>query len=348
MSGPQGDDENIGIRRALVQPAATRKRRWRSVGAGVAASLLTVLITACGSEGSDDTKTGAGGSAAQGASAGAGQATPDPATGDRSAASAAPNAAPNGSGDVNRGGVGAALLPDQKLIHTAMLSIRVQGDVAVARRKAEDIALGAGGMIQSEQVSSESGSGRVVSADLVLRVPPDTYERTLRELADLGTPIDQSRDTKDVTQQVVDVESRIAIQRTSIERVRALLSRATKIGDIVSVESELTRREADLESLLAQQKALSQQTDLATIRLGLVAVGEEQVPTDDNRGFLAGLENGWHAFTGFVAVLLLIIGAMLPFLAAAALVSLVAIAALRRFRPRHAGATVGTEPPATT
>lgn len=44
----------------------------------------------------------------------------------------------------------------------------------------------------------------------------------------------------DVTEQLVDVESRIATQRASVERIRALLARAASVSEITSVESELT------------------------------------------------------------------------------------------------------------
>ena len=53
--------------------------------------------------------------------------------------------------------------------------------------------------------------------------------------------------------------------------MRACSPKATSISEIVSVEGELTRREADLESLLAKQKSLAGQTQLATITLTLSA-----------------------------------------------------------------------------
>jgi hypothetical protein len=262
------------------------------------------------------------------------------------------------STDANRG-AGTALLQEQKLIQTSSLGVEV-GDVPKAVRAAEDKVLAAGGRIQSEQTSSEqsdeSGSGsrsgsdddRITSADLVLRVPPDAYERVLRDLAGLGRLLSQGRDTKDVTQKFVDVQSRIETQRASLDRVRALLSRATKIGDIVSIESELTRREADLESLLAQQKTLAEQTDLATINMHLVASSQEPAQKEEKEtelGFLAGLRNGWDAFTGFLGVLLLVVGALLPFAAAGLAVTVATVLVIRRLRPSRPTPATTTEPP---
>ncbi len=129
------------------------------------------------------------------------------------------------------------------------------------------------------------------------------------------------KESDDVTEQVVDVQSRIASQRASLERMRTLLTKANTIGEIVTVESELTRREADLESLLAKQKNLALQTELATLALTLTEKGEVPPPKQPDRGFLAGLKSGWNAFTATFGALATAIGAILPFLVLLALIA---------------------------
>jgi Domain of unknown function (DUF4349) len=310
------------------------RRRLHAVGLlGVALAVSTALASCTG--GSGDTGAAGGKPAVEPGAArpGSGDAGQEAATG----------SAPTGSA-ANRNASG-ALLQEQTLIQTSSLSVEVT-DVTRAVRAAEDTALATGGRVQSEQMSSETGDGsgsddRVASADLVLRVPPDAYERTVRELASLGRLLSQGRDTKDVTQQFVDVQSRIETQRASLDRVRVLLSRATKIGDVVAIESELSRRQADLESLLAQQKALAEQAGLGTIKLHLVATGDQPVAEgkETELGFLAGLRNGWRAFTGFGGVVLLVVGALLPFILAGVVVATVAFPLIRRLRqPRPAKA----------
>jgi hypothetical protein len=299
---------------------------------GVALAVSTALASCSG--GSGDTGAAGGKPAVEPGAA-------QPGSGD-AGQQAATGSAPTGSA-ANRNASG-ALLQEQKLIQTSSLSVEVT-DVTRAVRAAEDTALATGGRVQSEQTSSETGDGsgsddRVTSADLVLRVPPDAYERAVRKLASLGRLLSQGRDTKDVTQQFVDVQSRIETQRASLDRVRVLLSRATKIGDVVAIESELSRREADLESLLAQQKALAEQADLRTIKLHLAATGDQPMGEEETElGFLAGLRNGWRAFTGFVGVVLLVVGALLPFIVAGVVVAAGAFPLIRRLRqPRPAKA----------
>ena len=67
-------------------------------------------------------------------------------------------------------------------------------------------------------------------------------------LLQLLTRLDRTAKAEDVTDQVVDVDSRIKSQRASVARVRELMDRATKLSDVVELEGELSNREADLEA----------------------------------------------------------------------------------------------------
>jgi hypothetical protein len=127
------------------------------------------------------------------------------------------------------------------------------------------------------------------------------------------------------------VASRVRNAQASVARIRALLSRATKLSDVVLLESEMATRQADLEALQARQRVLADQTALATLTVDLHAEGTAG-PTEPDTGFLAGLAAGWDAFTGAAVVGLTALGALTPFLAIALLVLLVLLAVLRRRR----------------
>ena len=154
----------------------------------------------------------------------------------------------------------------------------------------------------------------------------------LDQLGRLGHEQSRSSSTQDVTQDVADVDARVASMQASIARVRAILSRAERIGDVVSVEGELSRRTTELESLQARQRALAGQVHYATITLLLKAdrAAAPAAPADRG-GFAGGLRDGWHAFTAALGWVLTAVGALLPFLLLAVPVA-VAWAALRRRR----------------
>ncbi|MFC9701837.1 DUF4349 domain-containing protein [Streptomyces sp. NPDC056943] len=296
-----------------------------------AAALLTasLVLTGCGA-GADDSAGHAkgGGSAAR---ADGGKAAPEGAADAASGSEKAPTAP------------GKAAQP-QHVIRTASLSVEVE-DAAKALVTARRVAAGAGGRVENE--STERLDDTYVVSRVVLRVPQEQYDAVLTELAGTGKLLARKADAKDVTEQVVDVESRIATQRASVARVRALMQRAEKLADVVTLEGELSRRQADLESLLAQQSSLKDRTTLATITLELTEKekpGADKEEDEGRPGFWDALSGGWNALVGALAWVLIVLAALAPWLALA----LIAFLLWRRLiRPRRAART-GTAPETRT
>lgn len=195
---------------------------------------------------------------------------------------------------------------DRKLARSARLEMTAP-KVVDAVAQARGIVQGAGGYTGQES-SGES------TATLSLAVPADRLDGALDQLARVGTVVRRDLNTQDVTEQVVDVDARLATQRASVERIRALLAKATSVSEIASVESELTSREAALESLEQQQKSLAGSVAMATISVTISATGVAPAPQPDHSGFLGGLAAGWDAFLAFGGGLLTVVGAIAPFL----------------------------------
>lgn len=203
------------------------------------------------------------------------------------------------------------------IIRTGSMTIRTN-DPADAAEKAEELLGGEGyvGSIRTGPPIETRVGDRASSVDLELRVPVEAYDSVVSDLKQLGKLVDEQHEATDVTKQLTDVESRLATQRASIERLRTLMSRADTIGQVVQVESELTIREADLESLQSQYATLSAQTALSTlhVRFQPPPAATEPPPKDDDQGFFAGLAAGWGALGTATQVTLTAIGAVLPFL----------------------------------
>jgi hypothetical protein len=299
--------------------------------AAVAGVILTaaVLLSGCGASGDD--KASSGGAAAPEQAADVSGKPDQGKTGtDGKAAPAAPR---SGAAQPNVA---------RAIIKTGALAVEVDKDVNGQRQKAIGIVTTLRGMVASED-STSTEDGRITSSNLVLKVPTASYETAIDRLSGLGRRTAIHQESSDVTEQVVDVDSRISSQRASLDRMRALLAKATTIGEIVSVESELTRREADLEALLAKQKNLSLQTELATLELTMTEKGKAAEPVKaETHGFLSGLRGGWDAFTATFSALATAVGAMLPFLIALALIGYPIWRFRHRFRRTPIPATAGT------
>ncbi|MFJ9899860.1 DUF4349 domain-containing protein [Streptomyces sp. NPDC091280] len=224
-------------------------------------------------------------------------------------------------------------LTTSSIIRTASLSVRVK-DVPKALDEARTTTENAGGFV-GDETTTRDGQGNERTR-VVLRVPTDKYDEVLADLEGTGRLLDRTAKAQDVTDQVVDVASRIASQRASVARVRELMDRATKLSDVVELEGELSTRESDLEALLARQSSLKDRTSLATITLSLSQTpAAKPAAKDDSPGFVDALAGGWHVFVTMLRWIALALGAALPFAAVAAL--LVALW-LRLVRPRRTAA----------
>ncbi len=173
---------------------------------------------------------------------------------------------------------------------------------------------------------------------IVFSVPAASMERFMAEAAKLGELVTRSVTARDVTEQVVDVEARIRTLRDSISRVRALMDKAGSITEIARVEEELTNRQSELESLLARQKALKNQVERAPVTVTLLRPGQ----ADPQNPFLTGLIRGWEALQNSIAVLLTVLGGVLPF---ALIGAAIAWPLLRRYRRRTATPTSAADRP---
>ena len=119
--------------------------------------------------------------------------------------------------------------------------------------------------------------------------------------------------------------------------MEVLFTRANTIREIMAIEGQLTRRQADLDSLKGQLRYLEDQTSQSTITVHLERTS--QPGETDDAGFVAGLKSGWSAFTASLTGLATVTGALLPFAIALALVGVPAFWLVRRtLRGRRATA----------
>ncbi|MEV8017179.1 DUF4349 domain-containing protein [Streptomyces sp. NPDC086554] len=217
------------------------------------------------------------------------------------------------------------------IIRSASLTVRVK-DVPKALEEARAVATDAGGVV-GDETTDRDGRGHERSR-IVLRVPQDRYEEVLKSLEGTGKLIERKAKAQDVTDQVVDVESRIKSQRASVARVRELMDKATKLSDVVTLEGELSSRQSELEALLAQQSSLKDSTSMSTITLSLSETAVQKADADDDDPtFVDALSGGWSAFVTMLRWLAVALGAILPFAAVAALI---VVLWQRLMRPRPA------------
>ena len=260
--------------------------------------------------------------------------------GGRNAGSGAETGAETGAKASTRGltpALQTSALTGRDVIRTADLTV-LTGDVDDARTKARDLVADLGGVVASETTSVARRRGDAPAGTptvrLALQVPTESFDDAVGALSDLGVERELSIRQEDVTAEVADVDSRVQSARTALDRVRTLLGRANKLGAVIQLEGVIADRQADLEALQARQRALADQTELATLRLELrqpATAGRQ--PVDDVRGFTAGIAAGWDGLRELVVGTSTAVGVVLPF----ALVGAVVLLPLMLWRRRRGG-----------
>lgn len=208
-------------------------------------------------------------------------------------------------------------------------------DVAAARRAVQRVVDAAGGEVTDETTETDE-DGEAAYTRLLLRVPSARFADTMSALEGVATLRSAQRTSEDVSTEVIDTGVRVRAQQASLRRVEQLLARAESLRDIIWTESQLTRRQAELDSLKAQQAWLADQTADATITVDVerppdrAAAGREH-----EAGFLVGLRGGMSALGSFAAALATVAGAVLPFAVVGGLVGVPAWLLLRRLARRR-------------
>ena len=148
------------------------------------------------------------------------------------------------------------------IVYRATISVEAT-DVAAATREAVAIVQGLGGFVFGQHTRATPQP----SSEITFKVLPEDFSLALERLAAVGELVDQQISADDVTERIVNFESRITTSEASVRRLRKLLEEATNLDNVALLERELLNRETDLETLRGQLRTLQDQVSLATITL---------------------------------------------------------------------------------
>ncbi len=150
------------------------------------------------------------------------------------------------------------------IIYTAWIAVET-ADVATAAAQASSIIEGLGGFTFSQDTRTQDRA----RTTLTFKVRPEQFSTALERLSNVGELVEQSVNAEDVTDIVVDLNSRISTAEISVNRLREFLSQATDVEGVAELERELSDRETNLERLRGQLRSLRDRVDLATITLSI-------------------------------------------------------------------------------
>ncbi len=156
------------------------------------------------------------------------------------------------------------------------------------------------GYISSDEENSYGGRRRNT---IVVRVPADHFDVLLRDITAGVTKFDQKViETKDVTEEFLDVEARLRTKKELEKRYLALLNRANSVSEILEVERELGTLRSEIESTEGRFRYLQSRVSFSTLSISIY----QPIPDESEFGqsLSEGFQHGWDSLATFFFFLL--------------------------------------------
>ena len=207
---------------------------------------------------------------------------------------AAPEEAPAGAeGDYGESGGGTGLPANAKIIYTADMNLETR-DFEEASQALSDAVTELGGYFESRNVS-QGGTYRSMSC--TIRVPVKNFTALLDRAGEAAHVTNRSEYLEDVSEMYYDQEARLTTQRTKLERLQELLSKAENMEDIITIESAISETELQIEYLTGSLRKYDSLINYSTISLYLREV--YRLSTDEEAPVTFGQRLGSAFSVGF-------------------------------------------------
>lgn len=138
-----------------------------------------------------------------------------------------------------------------------------------------------------------------ITQRLEIRVPASGFDDLLKRISDNAGRIDSRNvQVQDVTEEYIDIESRIKTKKELESRYKELLSKAGKVEEMLSIERELGTLRSDIESIEGRLKYLSDQVSLSTLTVEYYELGSSTLNFSSKLGQAVAM--GWRFFLSFI------------------------------------------------
>ncbi|MCB0819453.1 MAG: DUF4349 domain-containing protein, partial [Bacteroidetes bacterium] len=112
-----------------------------------------------------------------------------------------------------------------------------------------------------------------------------------------------------VTAEYIDTETRLANERVYLNRYKELLSKATSVKDILSIEENVQSLQEEIESKERRLKYIDGQVSYSTMRIKLIEKKDILIKPQPEDKFSArvktSLSNGWTSVVDFCLLLII-------------------------------------------
>lgn len=174
----------------------------------------------------------------------------------------------------------ASLPAGRKIVRHSSLELETQEfDSALSQIRASIAQQG--GYIENESVDGTSlyhSEYYTRSAQITARIPTEKLDTVLSEVGSFCNVRSRSENTDDITERYFDAQAHLKTLNIQEERLRAILEKAEKLEDVITLESALSEVRYEIESLTASLRRMDSQVMYSYLNISLneVAAYTEQ------------------------------------------------------------------------
>lgn len=193
---------------------------------------------------------------------------------------------------------------EPKVIKTANVSIEVS-DYLKSRQRVDSIVEKHKGYITNENFQETES---IRSNNITIRIPYQNFNALLTDVAKIAKKVDyQNIFTQDVTEEYIDVKTRLD-NKLELERTyRKHLREAKNIEDILKIENKLAEIRSEIESAQGRLKYIENQVNLSMVSLYIYQKLEYRYIPEELPGFWQrlkeGVHSGWKGFLWFIILI---------------------------------------------
>lgn len=219
---------------------------------------------------------------------------------------------------------------ERKVMYNAFVTLEVD-DIDSSIKEIEKTVTKEKGYVVEVNFSSneERNYGSVI-----LRIPTDSLTSFLDGVEEYSGKVTEKRVVgQDITEEYVDLTSRLKAKRVVEERLLDLLSRAEKTEDLLKISNDLSIVQEEIEQVMGRMKYLDNKTEYAEVQIEFIDVsvnvqevkGKEELKTGEKikQTFVASINSIVAFFSGLavfligyspILILLAIVGFLVFFL----------------------------------
>jgi len=155
---------------------------------------------------------------------------------------------------------------ERMILRTGEMSLVVE-DVTQASEEIAQLARRFDGYVVSSRISGEEEEMR---GWISIRVPDERFDQALAELRNLAVRItSESTSSQDVTEEYVDLKSRLKNAEATEQQYLALLEKAEDVEDILRIYESLSRVRQEIEQIKGRMQYLERTSSMSLISVHL-------------------------------------------------------------------------------